>query len=130
MARLRREPVLRRGGWGCCSRTARWALDEVGGQETPGVSGQTPGWSGDCCVLQPSSCPLSLVVAFLELCSPCRCVCPVLPPLLHAGQRCLQPAGGHPWGESSQTQGSAPFWGRGSEECCCLLGEAGSLSLV
>lgn len=30
-------------GWGCCSRTARWALDEVVGQETPGVSGQTPG---------------------------------------------------------------------------------------
>ncbi|XP_042813970.1 glutamine amidotransferase-like class 1 domain-containing protein 1 isoform X1 [Panthera tigris] len=32
----------------------------------------------------------------------------VLPALLHVGWRRLQPAGGHPWGESSQTHGRAP----------------------
>ncbi|MEJ1273639.1 hypothetical protein NN561_004508 [Cricetulus griseus] len=28
-----------------------------------------------------------------------RCVSPVLLPLLHTGQCCLQPTGGHPWGK-------------------------------
>ena len=40
--------------------------------------------------------------------SPPRRVGPVLPALLHAGQRCLQPASGHPWGESSALSPGEP----------------------
>lgn len=107
-------------GWGC----ERGSSIGVGDQE------KTPGWSWECVPCCPSCCPQSLV-AFLEPCSPCRCVRPVLPALLHVGWRRLQPAGGHPWGESSQTHGRAPtFLGVRPGECCWSQGGAGSLRLT
>lgn len=135
VARLGREPTLgMKGlvGQGC----DRWALVRWGeglllgvvlGPGEALVSGQPPTCSGQewgrLALYPPGMSPS------------CRCVGPVLPPLLHAGQRCLQPAGGHPWGESghpfsSQMHAVPTFLGVRSGECSCSLGGAGSLRLV